>query len=143
MLTENIQFNVPQQIFTVFYAITWGTAANSQPRWKAFAWGAIRRDPASMRRACMSFLILNVLPLIYFVSVMCGLNAPAWKDLVTPGKIFISTLPSLAPFGFYRVWTALMQQCGEVFYGPLPKRDSGPGDPVLRPPRWKEIGIRL
>jgi hypothetical protein len=59
--------------------------------------------------------------MIYFVSVMWGLNAPAWKDLVTPGKIFISTLPSLAPFGFYRVWTALMQKWGEIFYGPYHK----------------------
>lgn len=29
-----------QLLFTLFYAITWGHAANSQPRWSAFAWSA-------------------------------------------------------------------------------------------------------
>jgi hypothetical protein len=80
MLAENIHFNVPQETFTLFYAITWGTAANSQPRWKGFAWGAIGEDPPSERRAWMSVEILNVLPLAYFVFILWWLSARAWED---------------------------------------------------------------
>jgi hypothetical protein len=143
MLAENILYTVPQQIFTVFYDITWGTAANSQPRWKAFAWGAFRY-PATKKRAGISLLILDILPLAYFVVIiMLCLNGPTWGNLVGAGKIFVSTLAALAPFGFYRAWTALVQWRREMFYGPLPERDIGPCEPDNRPEHWRKIGIRL
>jgi hypothetical protein len=148
MLAENIHFNVPQETFTLFYAITWGTAANSQPRWKSFAWGAIGKDPPSERRAWMSVAILNVLPLAYFVFILWWLSARAWEDIsawdwAAFRKIFVSILPALAPFGFYRVWTSIVERWREIFYGPLPLRDPEPCEPDNRPPLWKKIGIRL
>jgi hypothetical protein len=129
--------NVPQQIFILFYAITWGTAANSQPRWKAFAWGAIRADVASMKRAWLSVAVLNVLPLLYFVLILRALHsAPWWASPWTflgILRLLASISPAFAPFGFYRIWTAIVAWLRESFYGLLSNN--------TRPPIWDEIGI--
>jgi hypothetical protein len=133
MQIQPLQLNVPQQIFTLFYAITWGTAANSLPRWKAFAWGAIRADVPSMWRAWLSVFLLNVLPLVYFVSVLGWLSSETVWNTTAWWKIFASILPAFAPFGFYRIWTSVVQRWSEFYYGRLPGRN------VM----WQQIGIEL
>jgi hypothetical protein len=143
MQVQFIQLNIPQQIFTLFYAITWGTAANSQPRWKAFAWAAIRDDAASRRRAWLSVFLLNVLPLVYFVSVLGCLSSESLWNTTAWWKIFFSILPAFAPFGLYRIWLAAVQQWSERFYGPLPAKDREPCEQDNRPEMWKQIGIEL
>lgn len=142
-----LELNVPQQAFTLFYAINWGTAANSQPRWKAFAWGAIGEDQASRRRAWLSVFLLNILPLIYFVVVLRVLDCPPWRDLdqwslLTASRIFVSVLPAFAPFGFYRVWIGVVEKWREHFYRPLPIiGDDGKTEEPLE--IWQEIGLEL
>jgi hypothetical protein len=121
-LSPLLQLNVPQTVFTLFYAIFWGTAANAQPRWKAFAWGAVGRDRATWRRVWWSVLLQNFLPLIYFVVILWLLSFHVWNDLAnwnfaTLLKIFVSISPAFAPFGFYRIWTASVQRWGRFFYG--------------------------
>jgi hypothetical protein len=100
MQVQLLQLNIPQQIFTLFYAITWGTAANSQPRWKAFAWGAIRDDAPSRYRALLSVCLLNVLPLIYFVLVLDWLNFEALWNTIVWWKIFGQHGAVICPFWF-------------------------------------------
>jgi len=139
-------FNIPQQIFTLFYAIAWGTAANSQPRWKVFAWGAIRHDPPSKRRALLGLVILNFLPLLYFVVVLAMLNAKVWNQtswsIGAYAKIFVSIIPAFAPFGFYRVWTAIVAKRRELFY--QPEHDvATPAEKQRRREIWEQIGITL
>jgi hypothetical protein len=133
MQVQILQLNIPQQIFTLFYAITWGTAANSQPRWKAFAWGAIRADIPSMWRAWLSVFLLNLCPLAYFVSVLGWLSGETIWNTTAWWKIFVSILPAFAPFGFYRIWSSVVQHWSEVYYGRFPERKVP----------WKQIGIDL
>jgi hypothetical protein len=144
-----LQLNIPQQAFTLFYAINWGTAANSQPRWKAFAWGAIAKDPASLRRAFLSAFLLTLIPLAYFVCILWALDRPTWGDLnqwnwSTSLKVFVSILPALAPFGFYRIWISLVEKWANFFYGPLPTIQVKDGKTEeIRSQVWREIGITL
>jgi hypothetical protein len=105
MSVDFSKLSVPQEIFTLFYAIAWGTAANSQPRWKAFAWGAFFQYPETRRRALLSIFILNALPLIYFILILWCLTSGKWSN-GSPWTIMLSILPAFAPFGFYRMWTA-------------------------------------
>jgi hypothetical protein len=130
--------HVPQEIFTLFYAITWGTAANSQPRWKAFAWGAFFQYPETRRRALLSFVILNGSPLIYFILILWCLNSGKWTN-ASLWTILLSILPAFAPFGFYRIWTGCVGLWRERFYGV--SKDWKKNDPL--PPEWQAIGIDL
>jgi hypothetical protein len=139
-----LQLNLPQQIFTLFYAITWGTAANSQPRWRAFAWGAIFMDAPARRRAVLSTVILNVLPSIYFVFVLWSMSTRGWADLSkwdfnALWKTFMAIIPALAPFGFYRVWTGCVASLRGYFYG-IPKGWKSGDD---KPQTWSKIGLDL
>jgi hypothetical protein len=133
--------NIPQQVFSLFYAINWGTSANAQPRWKAFAWPAVTHDRPSLYRTVLSFILLNLVPFLYFALVLkllttWDLSDWNWRAF---GKVFLSTLPALAPFGFYRIWTAVVEWYSRTFYGEhLDNWDEG-----SRPESWKDIGIHL
>ena len=132
----------PQTVFTLFYAITWGTAANSQPRWRAFAWAA--PDEASRARAWLSMLLLNVFPWVYFVIILWCLSSGGWSPLpnwniVGSLKIFLSIWPALAPFGFYRIWMACVAHQRERFYGVPKDWEEFDEEPEV----WRTIGIAI
>ena len=138
-----VSLNIPQQAFILFFAIFWGASANSQPRWKAFAWGATGADKPSWRRVWLSVMILNLLPLVYFPLVLRLLSGDRWTNLTawsasTLFKIFLATLPAFAPFGFLRIWTAVVARYPMTFYGFLPTEAASE-----LPQIWKEIGIDL
>jgi hypothetical protein len=142
MPADNFNLNVTQQVFILFYAITWGTAANSQPRWKAFAWGAVFQNAPAAWRAALSLILLNVFPLAYFAFILVCLGHGPWTalhhwDVRSGGRILLSTIPALSPFGFYRIWTAIVEFCSSRFY-----RIPGPwtGD---RPRVLEDYGIKL
>jgi hypothetical protein len=113
--------NVPQQVFTIFYAIFYGAMANALPRWKAFAWGARRSDPPSGRRAWLSMGILNVGPALMFVIFLMLLAGPDWDlqrwNLRASVLIIGSLAPSLSNFGFYKIWVAAVEWKSQYFYG--------------------------
>jgi hypothetical protein len=121
-----LQLNIPQQIFTVFYAIFWGTAANAQPKWKAFAWGMWPHDRPVKRRLLLSLVLLNAIPVIYYAFVMWVLSTHAWYfhtwGLREVAKVVASVIPAFATFGFYRIWTAIVQWKPGKFYGPPESR---------------------
>jgi hypothetical protein len=59
-------------------------------------------------------------------------------------EVFLSTLPALAPFGFYRIWSAVVERWSRFFYGEHPDtwyEDSRDED--TRPEAWKDISIHL
>jgi hypothetical protein len=106
-----------QQIFAVFFAVLWGTAANAWPKWKPFHWTFFLHSRRVARRVLWSFFMLNIVPISYFVWIMVrGLNrcpdgsATDWRS-VLPGVI-----PAFAMFGFYRLWIAGIELRPKLFY---------------------------
>jgi hypothetical protein len=142
-MQPDLPLTVSQQIFILFYAITWGTAANSQPRWRAFAWGAVCKSKEALWRALLSFFLLNVLPLAYFAFVLLLLGSGGWANIEKWDsnafwKALATTVPALSPFGFYRIWTGIVECRSQFFYGIDWKTWEGE-----RPAALTEFGITL
>jgi len=121
--------NDPQQIFLVFYAIVWGTAANAQPRWRAFAWGQVFGDSFTWKRLLLSLFLLNLVPIAFFVCLLWILSATFWTSdppatWIGIPRILGAVAPGFAAFGFYRFWMAFVQWFPTVFYGPKENWDS-------------------
>lgn len=116
-----LNLNVPQQVFTVFYAIAWGTTANALPRWKAFAWGRVFVDPPSLWRALVSFALLNLLPVAVYIGVLCSLDGPVWIlrewGRWTVFRLIVCVVAAFAVFGCFRIWASVMQRWSSCFYG--------------------------
>lgn len=98
----------------------WGTAANAQPRWKAFNYPLL-----SLRfvksRVVLSILILNILPLLYCGTVLWWLrgksiNNECWTIVILFKIVCGSILPAFAPFGFYRFWISFVERKPARYY---------------------------
>jgi hypothetical protein len=114
--------NLAQMVFTLFYAIAWGTAANVQPRWKAFSYPSVRGQewPRALCRISLSWILLNIGPVCFFVWVLGELNGSVWWKIklypwsaVVYWRIVAAIVPALASFGLYKVWMGIVQ----VFHG--------------------------
>jgi hypothetical protein len=105
--------NIPQTVFTVFYAIMWGALANALPRWRAYDTAHMGADRRARRRFLRALTVMNLLPIVYCVFVLWLESGKTWNitgwGLRSSAKIFLAILPCLAPFGFYRLWSAMMQ----------------------------------
>ncbi len=93
--------NNAQQIFLLFFAIFWGTAANAWPKRKPFHWPLVSHGPV-LRRLILSITFLNIIPIIYF-AWMLGVLQKAGDSVV------ISILPAFSVFGIYRIWLGLTE----------------------------------
>lgn len=116
-----MNMNPMQTLLAVFYAIMWGSLSNVVHRWRAFETGGALRDCKLVLRFAWSFLLLNLLPIVYLAVVISWpLSRPAWIVTGwgprTVGQIVVVGLSSLAPFGFYRVWASLVQWKWSWFY---------------------------
>jgi hypothetical protein len=111
----------------LFFAICWGTSTNAQPRWKAFAWAYLFDEgpPRPSLRRCLfalviALVIMNVFAFAYFAYILSVLPSivPAGKAPhgITPVAAFLSVLPALGAFGFYRLWFAVIQLNPNYFY---------------------------
>src|SRR5437870_760073 len=112
-----MQLNVMQTIFLVFFAIFWGGIFNAQVRWKAFHWSLFRFGPA-LRRTLVSFLILNILPIVFFLFAMWALAKPIPSD-VRLFQYLRAVVPAFAIFGFYRIWLGVIEIWPKTFYAPI------------------------
>ena len=115
--------NDSQAIFTLFFAISWGIVSNVLPRWKPFHFAMFgeRRFPQPLHRAVVAFLLFNALPWLFFVSVLLSLGgaesmAREWNIWLALCIIPRAIIPGLVPFGFYRVWVAVIQYFPSWFY---------------------------
>jgi hypothetical protein len=112
--------NTSQQIFLVFFAIFWGTSANVWPRWKPFHWTLFRRKyPHVRHRIYLSFLLLNIAPLTFFVGVLMALHggdAPPAATAEYARDLLVGAVPALGHFGFYRIWLGLVERRPSWFY---------------------------
>jgi len=112
---------VNKDVFMLFFAIAWGIVANVQGRWKAFHWPIVHRVPEARNRALLSFIILNILPFLYFgyvlwVLTIRGQTTSHRAIIAIPELILQGMLPALANFGFYRVWLGIIEWHPKWFY---------------------------
>ena len=116
-LAANI--SVGATIYTVFFAISWGTYSNALPRWKPFHYAMLHRARPAARLA-LSWLMLNIIPWILFAwdfawlqrfPVEINPNLVSGSILVAP-----AVAPGFVPFGCYRLWLAIVQTCPHCFY---------------------------
>lgn len=105
-----MEMNVPQQIFAIFFAIFWGTSSNAWPKWKPFHWPLFPHSRQVRYRTGLSVLVLNVLPLFYFVWAYSWLGSKECKF------VGLAVVPAFAVFGFYRLWIGLVECKPESFY---------------------------
>lgn len=108
-------------VFMLFFAIAWGIVANVQGRWKAFHWTLFHKFPKTRNRAILSFIVLNILPFIFFGYVLWVLNHRGQTSSLNPlysitELVLQSMLPALANFGFYRIWLGIIEFNPNWFY---------------------------
>lgn len=107
--------NPSQTVFMLFFAIFWGALANVQPRWKAFQfplWRSVR--PQVWKRCALAILLLNLLPLGYFLFMMWILrNVSAGT---TCRHLLLGIVPAFGVFGLYRFWLASIECSPKTFY---------------------------
>ena len=123
-----MSLNIPQQIFVLFYAIFWGTVASTLPRWKAFAFPYVFHNQTevkqtSQQRVVLSILMLNLVPILFFVCMLKVLTGPAWEVRAwgwsATLRITAGLVAAFAIFAFYRFWLWAVLSRREAYYWPL------------------------
>ena len=112
-----MEATLAQQVFTLFYAISWGTVANVQPRWGAFAYASICEDKGwkAVIRIALSWLFLNIAAISFFAWVLGEFNSAVWRIELYPWtwgvyfRVMAAVAPSLAMFGLYKFWMGIVQ----------------------------------
>jgi len=149
--------NEAQTIFTIFFAISWGTVSNVLPRWKPFNFPLFCRLPQATKRACLAFVLFNLVPAFLFVVVMIWLRGPSiaadgagwtWSHGFS-SLIWRAVLPGLLPlFGVYRLWMAIVESRPNTFY--LRQGSDAPADlrwatdePWDRPTEPNQLSLNL
>ncbi|MFN0135682.1 MAG: hypothetical protein ACKVS9_06130 [Phycisphaerae bacterium] len=107
--------NPSQTVFMLFFAIFWGALANVQPRWKAFQFPLCRCvRPQVWRRCALAIVLLNLVPLGYFLFLMWVLSGVSegttWRHLL------LGIIPAFGVFGLYRFWLAAIEFSPQSFY---------------------------
>jgi hypothetical protein len=111
-----------QTVFTVVFAIAWGTEANVLARWKPFHFAMWwnRKLWAPTWRILLSFVMLNLVPAFLFILVLCLLPGGARATDEWPRDslwwLIVSVIQGMIPFGCYRTWMAILQFYPQRFY---------------------------
>lgn len=126
--------NIAQQCFAILYAVFWAGVLGALSKWRAFDTGVgwTYRDEHARKRFRWSVFILNLIPLIWLMTVLHMLSTETWQ--CWPLRIrfqqaillAFAVLPAFAIFGFYRFWLFIVVRDPEQFY------------PYLHPYHWKE-----
>jgi len=119
MLNIN-SMNVSQTVFALFFAILWGTLANSWPRWRAFDISLAKEEGRCLTywRWFFSLFALNIVPFFLFIFVFIKLNS--WQlcgplsGIIT--KLFLIMLQPLSLVGIYWIWISILQKHRTTFY---------------------------
>ena len=109
------------QVFMLFYAIAWGFVSNVQGRWKAFQLPLVHRVRRVLHRALLSFCCFNILPFCFFVYALAVFthrgDLRSTSIIGQAAELIVSAmLPSLAVFGFYRLWLGIIELIPTWFY---------------------------
>lgn len=116
--------NVPQTVFSLFYAIFLGLVANGQIRWKAFDWPLAVRgfsDAAhrpSWERLKLSLCYLTAFPIIVFVTIVTILAPlpPRPEGTAFAFQLLVATIAAQAAFGPYRLWLGKIENDPTRFF---------------------------
>jgi len=114
--------NDTQIIFTVFFAIAWGTMSSALPKWKAFHWTLFFQVKQVWHRVILSMILLNALPVIFFGWTLLQLSdqdyvVNNWSTRIVFLQVIIhGVFPAAAAFGFYRLWIAIVEFKPKCFY---------------------------
>lgn len=113
--------NDAQQIFAVFYAIFWGGVFSVSARWKPFNFGAIfdKEVKNVTKRISLALLILNVLPILYFVIIFYCLKTNPFKGecwINISAMVLSGIIPAFGIFGFYRLWLGIIEKDPSKYY---------------------------
>jgi hypothetical protein len=97
--------------YTLFFAIFWGGIMNVSGRWRMFQ--PIFKYWHIVRRFWLSFILLNVGPIVYFICqqqrIKCIEGEGFW--------LWVAAIsPALTIFAFYRLWMALVEWRTHWFY---------------------------
>jgi|SRR5579863_590471 len=119
--------NPLQEVFSLFYAITWGSLTNVWPRWKAFDWSSIPNEGGmAVRRCLLSILMLNALPIAFFIVVFYLLGGwvlgGGWR---MAAKLAVVLVQPFVLIGFYWLWCSIVQRFRASFY-PQPLTEDYP-----------------
>ena len=121
--------NTSQTIFTLFYAIIWGTLANVWSRWGAFSW-PLMWDPQQkvVQRGVLSLIIINIVPILFFAYMFLSLANYALGTSIYVAflKLTVIILQPFALFGFYWIWVGIIQTFPSRFYPHKPWRSYYP-----------------
>jgi len=112
-----------QNVFIVFFAIFWGAVANVQPRWKAFQWPLMFKPELRvvLRRVLLAFLVMNVLPVVYFGLTLWIIDGrgPSDSDSLARSAaklVMQGVLPAFGMFALYRIWLGIVELWPDCFY---------------------------
>jgi len=109
--------NTLQTIFMVFYAIFWGVVANAQPKWRAFNWPVASQYVRTRRRLALSLVILNLVPIVYFVPIFLALHGIAIAQAFQAGvQVFLAIVAANAPFAVHRLYIAFLEFSPDRYY---------------------------
>lgn len=112
--------NESQQIFSIFFAISLGMIASVQSRWKFFNY-PLFSEKETRNRIILSLIIFNLVPIIYFAFIIYFLKiqdiCPKQWNIINILLIsFYGYIPSLAAYGFYRLWIGLIEKNPKRYY---------------------------
>jgi len=117
--------NDAQQIFAIFYAIFWGAVHSVLGRWKPFNFGLTfdKQVEHVANRISFAKLILNILPVIYFVLILYivglkdNLCTQQKNCLFEFGTLILSgIIPAFGIFGFYRLYIGVVEYDPTKYY---------------------------
>ncbi|MBA3017330.1 MAG: hypothetical protein KKH20_11620 [Proteobacteria bacterium] len=117
--------NDPQTIFTILFGVYFATTVALTGKFQPFDTPAMwRRDGYAWFRFSVSFISLNILPLLYLTGVLKWLSDGSHFS-TTFWPMLALLMLSLAGFGFYRIYFGIMLLKWNntyIFYGEqLPK----------------------
>jgi hypothetical protein len=112
MHIRDLDLNSIQTIYTIFFAIYYGTTITRTNELSLFDTTAMSygtKYPKAWLRFGLSFLFINVVPLLYFWYVMNLLGPINDKDsYIDFCLLFIVFIQSIVGFGFYRILVGIL-----------------------------------
>jgi hypothetical protein len=116
-----MKINLPQMIYTVFFAIFWGTVAGAWPRWKPFHLSLFHKHKKIRWRAFTAFVCLNALPVLVAGLTLFMLSGHGLKkDCSGLGSwlwlFIVGVVPAFSMFGFSRLWVGIIELSPDKFY---------------------------